>query len=129
MAVVDPYSPCPCGSGKKFKWCCYKAEAYAERAHRLEDNGQLDAALAVYDEGLAKVPRNPWLLLRKSVLLIEQEKLEEAKKCAAMVLQQLPDHRGASGLMCRLVLATDGPVAAAAVLQRTLLHTQPDGAQ
>ena len=70
MALVDPYSPCPCGSDKKFKWCCQKVEAYAERAHRLEDNGQHNAALAAYDEGLAKVPRNPWLLLRKSVLLI-----------------------------------------------------------
>jgi hypothetical protein len=20
----DPYSPCPCGSGRKFKFCCYK---------------------------------------------------------------------------------------------------------
>lgn len=21
---IDPYSPCGCGSGKKFKWCCKK---------------------------------------------------------------------------------------------------------
>ena len=21
---VGKYDPCPCGSGKKFKWCCYK---------------------------------------------------------------------------------------------------------
>jgi hypothetical protein len=21
---IDPYSPCPCGSGKKYKWCCRK---------------------------------------------------------------------------------------------------------
>lgn len=20
---VDKYDPCPCGSGKQFKWCCY----------------------------------------------------------------------------------------------------------
>jgi uncharacterized protein YecA (UPF0149 family) len=20
---VDKYDPCPCGSGKKFKWCCW----------------------------------------------------------------------------------------------------------
>ena len=20
--LLDPYIPCPCGSGKKFKWCC-----------------------------------------------------------------------------------------------------------
>jgi len=23
-ARVDPYSPCACGSGKKFKFCCYR---------------------------------------------------------------------------------------------------------
>ena len=22
---IDPYAPCPCGSGKKYKWCCRKA--------------------------------------------------------------------------------------------------------
>ena len=59
MALVDPYSPCPCGSDKKFKWCCQKVEAYAERAHRLEENGQHNAAIAAYDEGLAKVPGTP----------------------------------------------------------------------
>ena len=126
MALVDPYSPCPCGSDKKFKWCCQKAEAYAERANRLEDNGQHNAALAVYDEGLAKVPRNSWLLLRKSVLLIELQKLDEAKRCVATVLQYQPDHLGASVLLCRLVLATEGPAAAAAELQRALLHARPE---
>src|SRR5208283_6202562 len=64
MAPVDPYSHCPCGSDKKFKWCCQKVEAYAERGHRLEANGQHDAALAAYDEGLAKVPHNPWLFAK-----------------------------------------------------------------
>ena len=126
MALVDPYSPCPCGSDKKFKWCCQKVEAYAERAHRLEDNGQHNAALAAYDEGLAKVPRNPWLLLRKSVLLIELQKLDEAKRCVATVLQYQPDQLGASVLLCRLVLATEGPAAAAAELQRALLHARPE---
>ncbi|MGA2701243.1 MAG: tetratricopeptide repeat protein [Isosphaeraceae bacterium] len=126
MALVDPYSPCPCGGDKKFKWCCQKVEAYAERGHRLEDNGQHDAALAAYDEGLAKVPRNPWLLLRKSVLLIELQKLDEAKRCVATVLQSQPDHLGAAVLLCRLVLATEGPVAAVAVLQRALLHARPE---
>ena len=64
MAVVDPYAPCPCGSGQKFKWCCQKVEAFAERAQRLYDNGQVDAALKALDEGLGKNPSNAWLLVR-----------------------------------------------------------------
>ncbi|MBV8126770.1 MAG: tetratricopeptide repeat protein [Planctomycetaceae bacterium] len=126
MALVDPYSPCPCGSDKKFKWCCQKVEAYAERAHRLEENGQHNAALAAYDAGLAKVPRNPWLLLRKSLLLIELQKLDEAKRCVATLLQYQPDHLGAAALLCQLVLATEGPAAAVAELQRVLLHARPE---
>src|SRR5208337_2156700 len=126
MALADPYSPCPCGSDKKFKWCCQKVEAYAERGQRLEDNGQHDAALAACDEGLAKVPHNPWLLLRKSVLLIDLHRLDEAKRCLATVLQYQPDHLGAAVLLCRLVQATEGPIAAVAELQRVLLHARPD---
>ncbi len=129
MASVDPYSLCPCGSGKKFKWCCQKVEAYAERAYRLEGNGQHDAALAVYDEGLSKVPASPWLLLRKAVLLMGQERLDEAKACTAKVLQQEPANRGAATMMCRLVLVTEGPVAAAAEVQRALLRVRPESRQ
>ena len=80
MALVDPYSPCPCGSDKKFKWCCQKVESYVERAQRLAENGQYDAAIAALDEGLAKVPDNPWVLLRKALLLITQQQPEEAKQ-------------------------------------------------
>ena len=67
MASVDPYSTCPCGSGQKYKWCCQKVEAYAERAQRLIDSGQYEAALKPLEEGLAKVPDNPWLLTRKAL--------------------------------------------------------------
>ena len=126
MALVDPYSPCPCGSDKKFKWCCQKVESYAERGHRLEVNGQHSAALAAYDEGLAKVPRNPWLLMQKTVLLVELQKLDEARKCVASVIQSQPENLGAASLLCRLVLATEGPVAAVAELQRALLHARPE---
>lgn len=30
---IDPYEPCPCGSGKKFKFCCY------QRARKERDKG------------------------------------------------------------------------------------------
>ncbi|MFO0958668.1 MAG: SEC-C metal-binding domain-containing protein [Isosphaeraceae bacterium] len=54
MAAVEPYSPCPCGSGEKFKWCCQKIESYADKAQRLYEGGQIDAALKALDEGLRK---------------------------------------------------------------------------
>jgi hypothetical protein len=123
MALVDPYSPCPCGSDKKFKWCCQKVEPYVERALRLADNGQNEAAIAALDEGLAKVPDNPWMLLRKSLLLIAQQQTVEARQCVAAVLKHHPEHLGAAVLQVRLVLAAEGPVAAAAQFQQALLHS------
>ena len=126
MALVDPYAPCPCGSGKKFKWCCHKVESYAERAQRLVDNGQYDAAISVLSEGLAKVPDNPWLLLRKAMIFLMQQKPEEAKQAVATLLRKQPDHLGAAVLQTRLLLGTDGPVAAAAQLQRALNHINDD---
>jgi hypothetical protein len=126
MALVDPYSPCPCGSDKKFKWCCQKVEPYVERALRLAANGQNEAAIAALDEGLAKVPDNPWMLLRKSLLLIEQQQPAEARQCVANVLKHHPEHLGAAVLQVRLVLATEGPVAAAAQFQQALLHTRSE---
>ena len=78
--------------------------------------------MAALDEGLAKVPDNPWLLLRKAVLLITQQQPEEARKCVAKVLDQQPDHLGAAVLQTRLVLATEGPVAAASQFQHALSH-------
>jgi hypothetical protein len=122
MALVDPYAPCPCGSDKKFKWCCQKVESYAERAQRLVENGQYDAALSVLSEGLAKVPDNPLMLLRRAMVLLVQEKPDEAKAVVAAVLRKQPDHLGAGALLTRLLLTTDGPVAASAQLQRALNH-------
>lgn len=41
----SPYDTCPCGSGKKFKWCCQPYFDRIEQALELHQNGQHDAAL------------------------------------------------------------------------------------
>ncbi|HEX4608125.1 MAG TPA: tetratricopeptide repeat protein [Urbifossiella sp.] len=43
---LDPYVSCPCGSGKKFKWCCAAYFATVEKAFDQERVGQHEAALA-----------------------------------------------------------------------------------
>ncbi len=42
---LDPYVSCPCGSGKKFKWCCAAYFAQVEKAFEQERLGQHEAAL------------------------------------------------------------------------------------
>jgi tetratricopeptide (TPR) repeat protein len=120
MAPVDAYSPCPCGSGQKFKWCCQKMEAVAGRAHRLYENGQIDAAIEALDDGLRKDPGNAWLLTRKAIYLLGQDKVEPAKAALRLVLEKQPKHVGALLLMTRLTLETEGPAAGVAQFQQAL---------
>ena len=47
---LDPYVPCPCGSGKKFKWCCAPYYPQVEKAFELERQNQHEAALSTIRE-------------------------------------------------------------------------------
>ena len=126
MAVVDPYAPCPCGSGQKFKWCCHKVEAFAERADRLFQGNQLDASLEALDEGLRKVPGNPWLLIRKALIFERLEQPERARPLLEQVLAKQPDHIGAQAILVRVVLEAEGPGPGAYQLQRALTTIPAD---
>lgn len=125
MAAVESYSPCPCGSGQKFKWCCQKVESFADKAQRLFDTGQVDAAIKALDEGLAKAPGNPWLLTRKAVMQIRHGHADGAKATLRQVLAKDPKHFGALVLLTRCVLETEGPINGAGMFQQ-VLEVVPD---
>ena len=128
MAGIEPYAPCPCGSGEKFKWCCQKVEAFADKAQRLFDGGQAEAAIKVLDEGLRKEPGNPWLLTRKAVMQIRHGEPEPAKATLRLVLHKNPRHFGALILLTRCVLETEGPVNGAGMFQQVLGAIEPENA-
>jgi hypothetical protein len=121
VMAVDPYSPCPCGSGQKFKWCCHKVEGYAERSLKLYENGQIEQALGALAEGLKKEPDNAWLLSRKALILTREDRPEEAKEALRPVLARQPRNLGPLALMTRLVLATEGAAAGVAMLHQALI--------
>ncbi|MDG3004680.1 tetratricopeptide repeat protein [Paludisphaera mucosa] len=125
MAAVDPYSLCPCGSGQKFKWCCHKAETYVDRAMRLERNGQSEASLAALNEGLAKLPDTPWLILRKAILLAMLGRSSEAREIVDALLKKQPAHLGALNVKLRLLQAA-GDVRGAVDLFQKLLERSAD---
>jgi tetratricopeptide (TPR) repeat protein len=120
MAGVESYSPCPCGSGEKYKWCCQKVEAFAERAERLVDSGQLEAAIKPLDEGLKKFPASPWLLMRKGTTLLRLGKTDQAKTALQQILDKQPRHLGALVVLTRCVLENEGPVNGAGMFQQVL---------
>ncbi len=124
---MDAYSPCPCGSGQKFKWCCHKVESFADRAQRLVESGQFETAIQALDEGLKKEPGNAWLLTRKCLIQIRSGKPEEAVSTVKLVLKTNPRHAGALTLLTRLSLEIEGATAGAAQLQHALSAFAIDG--
>jgi tetratricopeptide (TPR) repeat protein len=120
MALAEPYGPCPCGSGQKYKWCCQKAEGFAERAIRQAESGQTEAALATFNEGLKAEPGNPLLGIRKAVLLSRQGLDVPAKETIQEVLRANPDHVSARAIFINLLMQTDGPVVAVEEFQHAL---------
>jgi predicted Zn-dependent protease len=54
--ALDPYTPCPCGSGKKFRWCCAPYFGTVEKAFEQERQGQHGAALATMQGLIAAHP-------------------------------------------------------------------------
>lgn len=70
MERIGRNTPCPCGSGKKYKHCCMRlatgwetaapsvgrAEAHYNLANALRDQGRLDEAVASYRQALSLEP-------------------------------------------------------------------------
>ncbi len=77
--ALDLYSPCPCGSGKKFKWCCQPIHEKIGKAYEQDANGQHEAALRTMDEVAAEHAGNPEVWGRKAQLLYQLDKPEEAE--------------------------------------------------
>jgi tetratricopeptide (TPR) repeat protein len=76
---LNPYSPCPCGSGKQFKWCCQPIHKQIAQVYALDEEGQHDAALQMMEDVLRQNPGNPEAHGRKALLLFQNEKPEEAE--------------------------------------------------
>lgn len=77
--ALEPYSSCPCGSGKKFKWCCQPIYMDIDKAFKQEADGQHDAALVTMDEVTAAHPANPEAWGRKAELLYRNGKVDDAE--------------------------------------------------
>lgn len=77
--ALEAYSPCPCGSGKKFKWCCQPIHVEIDRALRQDEEGQHEAALRLMNEVVEKHPTNPEAFGRLAQLLYNNDRVEEAE--------------------------------------------------
>jgi tetratricopeptide (TPR) repeat protein len=56
---IDQYAFCPCGSGKKFKWCCQNIYGDIERAYQQLEQGQQEVGLRIMNEVVKTHAANP----------------------------------------------------------------------
>lgn len=105
---MDPYTICPCGSGKKLKFCCQPISGEMEKVERLIDNHQPRMALQILDK-LAKTNElNPWVITRQAASLMSDDRAADAKTALLMFLRHRSDHPSANALYAMSMLQADG---------------------
>ncbi len=90
--MVDLYSPCPCGSGKKFKWCCQPIYAGINHAWELEANGQHEVAQRTMDEVTQAHAGNPEAWGQKAKLLYHHGRMEDAEAALQKAFEINPNY-------------------------------------
>jgi tetratricopeptide (TPR) repeat protein len=90
--AIDPYASCPCGSGKKFKWCCQPIHGEIEKAFSEHNAGQFEAALKSMEAVVAANEGNPEAWGRQAQLLSLNGKLEEAEKALDKAFSLNPNY-------------------------------------
>lgn len=90
---LDQYSYCPCGNGKKIKFCkCNEHFPEMQVIHRMIVGEQNVAALDRINANLKTLPSEPWLLAMKSELLLQLGELESLEETSAKFIRLQPDN-------------------------------------
>jgi tetratricopeptide (TPR) repeat protein len=125
---LDQYSLCPCGNGKKIKFCkCHEHYVEIEKLDRMIQGEQMVAALDYANQLLKSLPSEPWLLAMKCEVLLKLQEIENLEETSAKFIRLQPDNplaklyrslvaviRGNAEEGCNLLLqslaATNGPL-------------------
>jgi hypothetical protein len=121
--AVDPYSVCPCGSGKKLKFCCSDLVADIEKISKLVESDQPHAALKHVEKLLAKEPDRPSLLDMRAMLELSLHEHEAAEKTIEHFLRVAPENPAAHAQAAMLAADRGDTAAAVEKLQDALERT------
>ena len=127
--ALDPYAPCPCGSGKKSKFCCLDIAPQMEKVSRLRANKQFEQAMSSLDKIDAKTPDRPWVLTTQAALYNDSYQFEEARDALKRVLKVEPSHPVGNALYAMTVFNMDGWPAAKPLIHRAFkacVRERPD---
>src|SRR6185436_1718252 len=95
--AFDAYSVCPCGSGKKLKFCCCKDIVHElDKVIRAIEGDQRVAALDQINRLIDEKGKRAALLELKAETLLVLDNFEEAEKANKELLAVMP--HGSNGL-------------------------------
>lgn len=123
---VDPYALCPCGSGKKLKFCCSDLVGEIEKIHRMIEGEQPRAALRHVEHTLAGFPGRASLLDLKASLELSLEEEDAARQTVEQFIKLHPESPTAHA--CEALLLAESGDASGAVgsLQHALALVERD---
>lgn len=91
--AVDQYALCPCGSGKKIKFCkCFESIGELDKVLKMVSGGQMVAALDRLNQVLAQHPSAAWPLAIKGRLLINLNELDALQENADRFIRLQPSN-------------------------------------
>jgi len=123
--AIDPYQPCPCGSGKKIKFCCS-----ADITHDLEKieealaNEQRMVALDHINRSLAAHGERASLLTYKAMVHLELREYQNAREDVARLLAVMPDSTAGLSLAAMLDCLDGNPYEAVKHLQQAMTRAE-----
>jgi tetratricopeptide (TPR) repeat protein len=126
---IDVYQPCPCGSGKKLKFCCADLATEMTKVQRLQENEQFRLALQTLEHLDQTHPNNPWVATTRASILLQDGEPLEAARVLERLLSVQPDHVFAIALYALTRFAANGFEDARPAVYRAFqrsAHAYPD---
>ena len=116
--AMDVYALCPCGSGKKLKFCCQNIAEDMDRISRLIENNQARQALQQLEALDRKHPQHPWITTTQAIVLLETGEALAARDRLKSFVEQHPEHEFAAVLYAAAMFQNDGLDAARGAINR-----------
>lgn len=120
---MDPYAPCPCGSGKKVKFCCQAILPEMAKIERLQENNQPRMALQLIEKLLADHEDNGWLQTQRALALLNDQRPADARDGLLPYLRKEPDHPMANALLALAISEIEPYPAFKKVVHRAFLKS------
>lgn len=124
---LDVYQDCPCGSGKKLKFCCTGIAEDMVKIMNMQAHHQYQMALnaldAVEKKPIREAWSRAWIKTTRATMLMGVKKTPEARNLLQEVLAELPEHPFALALNALVTLATDMYPASMRAIYKALMHS------